>query len=136
MVKQDGSNKAGQARGDLKKAVCVSIRKLEVAEIGRVRGIFNRGVSIRKPMTSGEWLVVSGSWQKGSEIAKNLRLGSGPIVCFLRLTGNSNRGFAIRNAPGVALRSPPDTDQRKQGGEVRSERVERRCGAKAGPLLA
>jgi hypothetical protein len=38
------------------KGLFVSIRKLEVAEIGRVRGNSNRGVSIRSAVTSDEWL--------------------------------------------------------------------------------
>jgi hypothetical protein len=54
-TRQDGSDAVDEAHCDLKKASAradrkpffVSIRKSEVAEIARVGGIFNRGVSIR-----------------------------------------------------------------------------------------
>jgi hypothetical protein len=37
----------------------VSIRKLEVVEMGRVIRIFNRGVSIRRAVASDEWRVAN-----------------------------------------------------------------------------
>jgi hypothetical protein len=99
-------------QGRHKNRVFVSIRKSEVNEIGRVRGVFNRGVSISrrggrgKPVARDEWLVVASvSLQKRGEIAKNLRLGIFTGLSFIRLKPNPNRRFAIRNSVirGAAL---------------------------------
>jgi hypothetical protein len=75
----------GIRHGGHKNRVFVSIRKSEVAEIARVGGIFNRGVSIKKLVASDEWLVVI-----FQQVVHSTRTGDADCVEQSKLSGRSN----------------------------------------------
>jgi hypothetical protein len=72
----------------------VSIRKLEVIEMGRVIRSFNRGVSIRRAVASDEWRVASRFVMKNRRIFAIRKMEAIENAAVIWI---SNSRFAIRN---------------------------------------
>jgi hypothetical protein len=72
----------------------VSIRKLEVVEMGRLIRSFNRGVSIRRAVASDEWRVASRFVMKNRKIFAIRKVEGVENAAVIWI---SNSRFAIRN---------------------------------------